>query len=91
VPDPAFFDEYRYGSGSRVSLTNNRRKKFKAEKIDFFSSKIAIYLSLGLHKGLPSYRRSFKPSKENIQHMKLLNLFLYFCGSFLPIVPVPAH
>jgi hypothetical protein len=34
----------------------------------FFCSKIAIYLSLGLFKGRPSYRRSLQPSKENIQH-----------------------
>jgi hypothetical protein len=29
-----------------------------------------MYLSLGLFKGLPSYRRSLQPSKENIQHIK---------------------
>ncbi len=36
-----------------------------------FWSKIAtgIYLSLGLHKGRPRYRRSLQPSKENIQHL----------------------
>jgi hypothetical protein len=33
-------------------------------------STIAIYLSLGLHKGRPSYRRSLQPSKEKIQHFK---------------------
>jgi hypothetical protein len=31
---------------------------------------IAIYLSLGFHKGRPSYRRSLQPSKENIQYLK---------------------
>jgi hypothetical protein len=31
---------------------------------------MAIYLSLGLHKGLPSYRRSLQLSKENIQYLK---------------------
>jgi hypothetical protein len=36
----------------------------------FFISKIAIFLSLGLHKGCPSYRRNLQPSKENIQHCK---------------------
>jgi hypothetical protein len=35
-----------------------------------FDKKIAIYLSLGLHKGCPSDRRSLQPSKENIQHFK---------------------
>jgi hypothetical protein len=51
-------------------------KKFTAEKIDILS-KIAIYLSLGLHHERPSYRRSLQPSKENPAHF-------YFCGSFLP-------
>jgi hypothetical protein len=37
--------------------------------IYFLDKKIAIYLSLGLHKGRPSYRRG-QPSKENIQHFK---------------------
>ncbi len=50
----------------------------------FLWSKIAIYLSLDLHKGRPSYRRSLKPSKENIQHFKTWNFlnFFYFCVSF---------
>ncbi len=34
--------------------------------LSFFGSKIAIYLSLGLRKGFPSYRRIRQPSKENI-------------------------
>ncbi len=52
----------------------------------FFWSIIAIYLSLGLHKGHPSYRRSLQPSKENIQYLKTWKFltFFYFCGSFLP-------
>jgi hypothetical protein len=41
-------------------------KNYNWEKIKyFFLSKIAIYLSLGLHKGHPSYRRRLQPSKEN--------------------------
>jgi hypothetical protein len=40
----------------------------KLKKI--WSKKTAIYPSLGLHKGFPSYRRSFQPLKENIQHFK---------------------
>jgi hypothetical protein len=48
-------------------------KKFKKITAEiylkkFFIQKIAIYLSLGLHKERPSYRRSLQPSKENIQH-----------------------
>ncbi len=54
-----------------------------------FESKTSYNLttvSLGLHKGRPSYRRSLQPSKENIQHFKTWNflIFFYFCGSFLP-------
>ncbi len=52
---------------------------------DFFLSKIAIYIFLGLHKGRKSYRGSLQPSKEHpaLQKMKLMN-FLYFSGPFLP-------
>jgi hypothetical protein len=47
--------------------------------LSFFGSKIAIYLSLGLHKGCPSYRRIRQPSKENIyQYCKKLNLLTFF-------------
>ncbi len=47
---------------------------------------MAFYLSLGLHKGRPSYRRNHQPSKENIQHFKRWKFcpFFYFLGSFLP-------
>ncbi len=56
------------------------------KKFDIFLSKIAIYLSLGLHKGRPSYKTSLQPSKENIHHFKSWNFFtfFYFYGSFLP-------
>jgi hypothetical protein len=53
------------GSRSRVLMTKNR-KKFTTEKKLYFWIKITIYLSLGLHKGRSSYRRSLHPSKENI-------------------------
>ncbi len=60
--------------------------KYSWKKLSFFIKKIAIYLSLGLHKGRPSYRESLQPSKENIQHFKTWNFstFFYFCGSILP-------
>ncbi len=51
-------------------------KKITAEKF-FFWLKTTIYLSLGLHKELPSYRRSLQLSKENIQHFKTWN-FKFF-------------
>jgi hypothetical protein len=43
------------------------KKKNTAENflISFLDKKIAIYLSLGLHKGCPSYRRRpFSPQKR---------------------------
>ncbi len=48
--------------------------------------KIVVYLSQGLHKGRPSYKRSLQPSKENIQHLKTWNIFtfFYFWRSSLP-------
>ncbi len=70
-----------YGSGSsifgwipiRIQLVwwpkigkNVQLKK----KLYFFGSKTTIYLSLGLHKGRPSYIRSLQLLKENIQHLK---------------------
>jgi hypothetical protein len=36
----------------------------------FFLSKTAIYLSRGIHKERPRYRRSLQLSKEAIQHFK---------------------
>jgi hypothetical protein len=78
IPDP--------GSGSRVWWP--KIEKITAEKkINlFFGPKTTIYLSLGLHKGRPSYRRSLQPSKKNIQHFKTWKFctFFYFCGSFSP-------
>ncbi len=45
-----------------------------------FWSKIATwtYLSLGLLKGHPSYRRSLQPSKENIQRFQKWNSLPFF-------------
>ncbi len=45
---------------------------------EFSWSKIAIYLSLGLHKGRPRYRRSLQPSKENIQYLKTWKFWTFF-------------
>ncbi len=53
----------------------------------FFWSKIAIYLSLGLHKGRPCYRRSiqsFKREHPTLQNMKFLDFFPIFVGNFFP-------
>jgi hypothetical protein len=48
------------GSGCRVLMTKNF---YRQKKHIFFSSKIAIYLSLGLHE-------EGQPLKESIQHFK---------------------
>ncbi len=64
----------------------------KIEKINswnfflIFWSNIAIYLSLGLHKGSPSYRWCLRPSKENIQHFKTWKFltFYIFVDHFSP-------
>jgi hypothetical protein len=50
-------------------------KKIKAEKV-------AIYLSLGFHKGRSSYRRSLQHSKR-ISSTSKHELFIHFCGSLL--------
>ncbi len=89
------------GSGSSIlgwipiriqGFDDQKLEKLQLKKnLTFFGSKIAVYLSLGIHKGRPSSRWSFfQPSKENIQHLKMnfLNIF-YFCRSLLPLNPDP--
>ena len=58
------------GSGSRSRLLMTKICKiFQLEKkFKFFWSKIALFLSLGLHKGRPSYKTNLQPSKGNTQH-----------------------
>ncbi len=60
-------------------------------QLKIFLNKIAIYLSLGPHKGLPSYRRSLQPSKENIQDYKTwnLNFFLFSTDPMTCLNPDP--
>jgi hypothetical protein len=78
-PDP---DTIRIQGFNDQKLKKNCSRK----KLNFFISKTAIYPSLGLHKVCPSYRRSLQLSKEGINPLKheLLQIFYYFCGSFLP-------
>ncbi len=49
-------------------------------------TKTTNYLSLGLYKERPSYRRRLQLSKKDIQHFKtwIFKQIFYFCGSFLP-------
>jgi hypothetical protein len=55
-------------------------------KKTLFGSKIATYLSLGIHGLHPIYRRNHRPSKENIQNFKTRNFFTFsiFVGNFCP-------
>jgi hypothetical protein len=65
----------------------------KQKLIPICLMKISFNLSIGLHKGQPSYWRTLQPSKENIQHyMKFLNfLFLWLMFAFLNPDPDPQH
>jgi hypothetical protein len=47
-----------------------RKKIYSCKKINIPLIKIAIYSSLSLHKGRPSYRRRFHPTKD-IYHLWL--------------------
>ncbi len=82
-PDP---DPIRIQSGSRALMTKNWKKITDEKNLIFFLSKTKIYLSLGLHKVSPSYRRSLQLSKEAIQHFKTWTLkkFPTFGGHFCP-------
>ncbi len=67
-------------------MTKNGKKIQLKKKLNFFGSKTTIYLSLGLHKERPRYRRSLQLSKEAIQHFKTWTLkkFSTFVGLFCP-------
>ncbi len=67
-------------------------KKITAEKkLHFFWINNYNYLSLGLHKERPSYRKSLQLSKEAIQHFKTwtLNIFLLLWVIFALLDPDP--
>ncbi len=61
-------------------------KQYSWENIfSWLKIEIYRYLSLGLLKGRPSYRRSLLPLKENTQHFKKWNLLTFlFCGHVCP-------
>ena len=69
------------------------KKKLQLKNLVFlFWSKTAIYLSLGLHKVCPTYRRSLQFSKEAIQHFKtwtFTNFFLLLWVIFALLDPDP--
>ncbi len=60
-------------------------KKIQLKIFFIFGQKTIIYLSLGLHKERPSYRRSLQLSKEAIQHFKTWTLKkITVVGDFCP-------
>ncbi len=64
-------------------MTKNWRKITAEKKIKlFFGSKTTIYLSIGLHKERPSYRRSLQLSKKTWTFKKFF--FFSFAGHFCP-------
>ncbi len=73
-----------YGSDPARFWWPKIEKFYSWKKFKFFVT--TIYLSLGLHKGCLSYRRSLQPSKENtstFQNMKFL-IFSTSVGHFCP-------
>ncbi len=84
---------FRYGksycsSGSATLFWWPEMEKITAgKKFKFFWSKIAIFLSHGLHKGRPSYRRSLQPSKKRTSSTskhEISSLSPIFVGNFCP-------
>ncbi len=58
----------------------------------FFFSFNSIYLSLGLHKGRPSYRRRppvLKREHPSLKNIKFLNFFLFLWAIFALLDPDP--
>ena len=70
-------------NGQKLKKNNSWKKNYI-----FFGSKTAIYLSLGLHKVCPGYRRSLQLTKEAIQHFKTW-IFSTFVGHFALLDPDP--
>jgi hypothetical protein len=64
IPDPAFKRIRTQGFDKQKLKERNTAEKMQNSYL--FLIKIAIYLSLGLRKGCPSYRRSLQPSKNEI-------------------------
>ncbi len=93
---------YGSGSGSRVLCWRPIRiQGFNDQKLKklqlifffffFFLSKTAIYLSLGLHKVCPSYRRSLqlKRGHPTLQNMNFYQFFLLLWVIFALLDPDP--
>ncbi len=76
----------RIQSGSRALMTKNWKKITAECFFYFFYDQTAIYLSLGLHKDVQVIEEAFSSQKRpsNTSKHELLQIFVYFCGSFLP-------
>ncbi len=88
VVDPHWFN----ADLDPVPNPGNREKIYSCKFFfKMFGSKIAIYLSLGLHKGGTSYRRRLQLSKENIENFKTWKFltFFYICVIFALLDPDP--
>jgi hypothetical protein len=73
-------------------MTKTDKKLLLKKKLNFFGSKTTINLSIGLHKGRPSYWR--KPSALKREHpvlknMKILDFFLFLWVIFNLLDPDP--
>ncbi len=69
--DPYSFD--RSGSNPDPGFLWPKIEKIYSWNFLYIKNYSTIYLSLGLNKSHPSYKRSFQLSKENIQHFKTWN------------------
>ncbi len=73
VPDP-----WRFHTDPDLRIrTSGLRIDYGSERLKNLRVRPAISLSLGLHKGRPSYKRSLQLSKENIQHFEIWYLLIF--------------
>jgi hypothetical protein len=83
VADPCSFE-----TDPDPGFDEQKLKKFTVKKNNrnCFGSKTTVYLSIGIHKGRPSYKRSLSLSKENIRHSKTWTFLFFssFVGHFRP-------
>ena len=80
----------RIQSGSRGFDGQKLKKNYSWKKfVICFWSKTTVYLSLGLHKGRPSCKRSLQLSKENIQHFKTWNFLIFLLLWIIFALPDP--
>ncbi len=78
VSDPCSFDTDPDPIRIQAFDDQKLKKNYSGIKNNFFLIENYDYLSLGFHKGRPSYRRSLQLSKENIQHFKTWKKFQNF-------------